>query len=261
MHGIAEAKSPLIARMDADDRSFPDRLEQQCRALEEDPDLGVVACRVEQAGGGVGYRRHVDWTNTILTSRDHWLHRFVESPVAHPSVVFRRSLVDEYGGYREGDFPEDYELWLRWLASGVRFRKLDQVLLEWSDSPGRLSRNDSRYRPEAFYRLKCEYLADWIRCSLEPDRPLWLWGAGRITRRRFRPIEERTRRFAGFVDIDPRKTGRDIAGRPVVEPTDLGEPDGRFVLLGVGSTGARERATRFLDARGFKIGRDYLPAA
>ena len=257
--GIAESKAPLLARMDADDRAFPDRLQRQCDAMDAETDLGLVACRVEQPGGGAGYRRHAEWTNTILSPRDHRLNRFVESPVAHPSVVFRRSLVDDHGGYRDGDFPEDYELWLRWLAAGGRFRKLDRVLLEWRDSPDRLSRTDPRYRPEAFHRLKCEYLAAWIRGSLDEGRPLWLWGAGRITRRRFRLLEETAGRFAGFVDIDPRKTGNRIEGRPVVDPTELGEPDGRFLVLGVASTGARERAAGFLEARGFRIGRDYIP--
>ena len=44
---------------------------------------------------------------------------FVESPLAHPSVMFHRTVVERWGGY-DGEFPEDYELWLRWLEPGGR---------------------------------------------------------------------------------------------------------------------------------------------
>ena len=35
--------------------------------------------------------------------------------------------MEQFGGYREGDFPEDYELWLRWLDAGVRMAKVPIV--------------------------------------------------------------------------------------------------------------------------------------
>ena len=44
--------------------------------------------------------------------------------------MFRIGLLG-YGGYKNGDFPEDYELWLRLLDNNVKMFKLDQVLLEW----------------------------------------------------------------------------------------------------------------------------------
>ena len=102
------------------------------------------------------------WTNGLLTHEEIALARFVESPLAHPSVMFRRSLVERWGGYAEGAFPEDYELWLRWLDAGVRMEKLADPLLIWNDSPTRLSRRDPRYAAEAFYRVKARYLARWL---------------------------------------------------------------------------------------------------
>src|SRR3990170_2264481 len=45
--GLAESRAPLIARMDADDRSQPDRLEAQAALLAEQPDLAAVGCLVE----------------------------------------------------------------------------------------------------------------------------------------------------------------------------------------------------------------------
>ena len=72
---------------------------------------------------------------------------------------YRRAAVVRAGGCRQGDFPEDYDLWLRLHQSGHRMAKLPVVLLDWRDSPARLSRTDPRCSREAFDRLRARYLA------------------------------------------------------------------------------------------------------
>src|SRR6185436_16591977 len=108
----------------------------------ENRPIGLVGCLVEFGGdrsASEGYALHVDWINALTTPDEIALNRFVESPLAHPSVMFRRELVEKHGGYRAGDFPEDYELWLRWMEAGARMGKVPRVLLTWQDGPGRLS--------------------------------------------------------------------------------------------------------------------------
>jgi hypothetical protein len=80
---------------------------------------------------------------------------FLESPLAHPSVMLRRERIIGAGGYRDGAFPEDYELWLRLHRSGHRLAKLKQPLLDWRDEPGRLSRRDPRYARSPTGALLC----------------------------------------------------------------------------------------------------------
>jgi cellulose synthase/poly-beta-1,6-N-acetylglucosamine synthase-like glycosyltransferase len=131
---------------------LPRRLELQAAHLREHPGTGVVACRVEFGGSReacAGYAAHVDWTNALLTHEAMSLARFVDAPLANPSVMFRRELVAAHGGARQGDFPEDYEMWLRWFEAGVRMDKLPQALLVWNDPPGRASRTDraTTFRP------------------------------------------------------------------------------------------------------------------
>ncbi len=63
------------------------------------------------------------------------------------------------------------------------------------------------------------------------------------------------------VDIDPRKIGKRMRGRPVLAPVDLPPPGRDFVLAYVGSHGARDLIAARLDATGRRIGIDYLPAA
>jgi glycosyltransferase involved in cell wall biosynthesis len=262
--GCEIARGEFIARMDADDWMAPQRLLLQQRFLENQPATGLVSCRVAYGGdaaASAGYAEHVAWTNSLATPELIALRRFVESPVAHPSVMFRRELMERLGGYRAGDFPEDYELWLRWLDAGVEFARVPEELLVWNDPPSRLSRTDPRYRVEAFYRVKCEYLARWLKRNVPSQRRVWLWGAGRITRLRFRALESHGVRLAGFIDIDPAKAGRLSDGRPIVLPHDLPPRAEAFIISGVGSRGARDLIAAQLVERDWKEGADFLLGA
>jgi glycosyltransferase involved in cell wall biosynthesis len=259
--GCHAARGEFIARMDADDVMRPERLAAQVKFLEQHPSIGVVSCRVQFGGDAAeqaGYAAHVEWINSLLTPEAIAVRRFVEAPVAHPSVMFRRELLAEHGSYADGDFPEDYELWLRWLDAGVRFGKVDAELLIWNDLPTRLSRVAPRYSLEKFYRLKCDYLARWLKTHAPPPRELWLWGAGRITRQRFRALETAGHPFTGFIDIDPKKFGRMRDGRRVVGPDQLPEASRAFILGGVSKRGAREIIRIELDRCGRREGKDYL---
>lgn len=259
--GLKLASAPVIARMDADDLMTPNRLARQTAWLAGHPEVGVVACRAAYEGRGRGFARYVQWSNRLQTHDEIFRDRFIESPVIHPTVCFRREVVARHGGYAEGDFPEDYELWLRWLAAGVRFAKLPDVLLTWRDHPDRLTRTEARYRAEAFYRIKCRYLADWLRPRLGDTGGVWLWGAGYATRRRFRNLWEEGIPLRGWIDIDPAKIGRRFRGTRVIAPESLAPATGDVVIAGVGSRGAREIISAWLEARGFRAGEHYICAA
>ncbi|HTX67242.1 MAG TPA: glycosyltransferase [Opitutaceae bacterium] len=261
--GLAAARGGLIARMDADDEAHPDRLAEQAAYLAAHRDIGVAGSLVAYGGdraANAGYARHVDWLNSLRTPEQLALNRFVESPFAHPSVMFRRELVARHGGYRAGEFPEDYELWLRWAEAGVRLGKVPRVLLTWHDPPGRLSRTDPRYAADAFYRVKAHYLARWLARERR-GRRLLVWGAGRPTRKRAAHLEAEGCTIDGYVDIDPRKAGRRLAERTVIAPGELPPPGGTFVLGYVANLGARELIRGGLAARGYLEGRDFLMCA
>lgn len=261
--GLAAARGSFLARLDADDEVHPGRLAAQVSLLQADPNLGLASCLVTFGGDRArhaGYAHHVDWLNTLLTPAQIALNRFIESPLAHPSVLFRRELVERHGGYRDGDFPEDYELWLRWLAAGVRMAKVPRPLLTWHDSPDRLSRTDPRYTPEAFYRIKAPWLAREV-ARVSRDRPIWLWGAGKPTRQRAAHLLDHGVDFAGYLDIDPRKIGQRIQGLPVRAPSTLPPPGQAFVLSYVANRGARDPIRAELATYGYVEGQDFLCGA
>lgn len=258
--GLAAARAPLVARMDADDLAHPQRLTKQRAFLAAHPEVGLVGCLVAHAGlaGDTrGYALYVDWLNRLVDPAAIALSAFVESPFAHPSVMFRRALVAAHGGYRAGPFPEDYELWLRWLAAGVRMAKVPEVLLTWRDGPERLSRTDPRCTIAAIYAVKAGYLAAWLQARGHHE--IVLWGAGKTSRQRAEPLAAHGIRIVGFIDMDPKRThSRDL---PIRYHQTLGGPALPFVVSYAGRRGAGDVVRGILDGLGWVEGTDYLIAA
>ena len=258
--GLRLARAPLIARMDADDLMDPERLALQRRFLDENPGVDVVASRVEafpSEGLKAGMGEYLRWQNGCTDAGALRDDIYVECPITHPSVMFRRAAVVAAGGYRQGDFPEDYELWLRLTERGCRLAKVDRCLLSWRQHDESLSRVDPRYSRDAFDRLRARYLARDPR--LGGGRPVVFWGAGRRTRRRADHLTALGVEPAAWIDVDPRKIGRRLGAVAVVGPEWLHAREPRpFVLTWVASHGARERIGAALDAMGYGKGVDYL---
>ena len=260
--GIVESNGKYIARMDADDVMYPERIAQQVESLEKNSGIGLVSCLVEHGGDAKsqeGYATHVHWINSILTSEEIALNRFVESPIAHPSVMFRKELVERHGNYRAGDFPEDYELWLRWMDAGVEMGKVPRQLLFWNDLSGRLSRMDERYSNEAFNRIKTNYLIKFLEDKIK-GRKIWLCGAGRGTRKKSDLLFESDFSFGGYLDVDPKKTGKVFNGLSVSEAEDMPGKDSAYIVSYVGTRGAKNEIRRMLKRRDFEEGKDFVMA-
>jgi len=263
--GISKSNSDLIARMDGDDLMHPNRLQKQTKFLQNNQGMGVVSCEANhfvcsQENKGKGYAHHIEWTNKIRSPNEHKSYRFVDCLFAHPSVLFRKKLIKKFGGYRKGDHPEDFELWLRWLSEGVRMQKIPQKLLWWRDHPDRTSRVCERYKRAAFHRIKADYLRIWLKKENPlADRKLFGWGAGRVARKLIQEITGNGVSIDALIDLDPKKIGKDFQGIPILSQLSITSPKDCFLLVLVGSRGAREEIIKFLEARSFLIGKDFIP--
>lgn len=251
-----EARAPLIARMDADDVSYPDRFAAQLRTRCE-LDVDIVGCgvRIVDPRGApvVALERYQRWLNELVAPEQIDAARFIESPIANPTALARREVFEL--GYREGPWPEDYDLWLRAFAAGYRAAKVDAILLDWTDHGARLTRNHPRYRKEAFERRRRMALLEGPLSGLPT---LDLWGAGRTGRRWARWLLGQGMPIRRMIDVSPRLVGRAFEGIPIDAPDALAPCDGTLLLGAVGAQGAREQIRDFVRPLGYRDGRELI---
>jgi glycosyltransferase involved in cell wall biosynthesis len=255
--GCEVARGAYIARMDADDVARPGRLRLQCEFLDSHPDYGAVAGLVEHVGDPEttgGFRRFVEWSNSVISYEEIYNRRFIEAPIVNPTAMWRRETMEQYGLYRAGDFPEDYEMWLRWLDEGVKIAKVPEVILDWHDSMARLTRTHPIYSDRAFYEIKSNYLAKWLseENPFHPD--VAVWGASRISRRRARILEQHGVRIQTYIDT---KLSRQLE-KEVIYYEDLPDAGSQFILTYIRQMDNREKIQSFLVERGYVEGKDYL---
>ena len=255
--GAEEGRGTYLARMDADDVSFPGRLRLQSEFLDQNPEFGAVAGKVLHVGdpqNTEGFRRFVEWSNSLCTYKEIYHRRFIEAPIVNPTAMWRRSTMEQHGMYLAGDFPEDYEMWLRWLDRGVKIAKLQEVILEWHDSEQRLTRTDPIYSDRSFFEIKSKYLAKWLAENNSFHPRVTVWGASRISRRRARILEQHGISISTYIDT---KKGRQIE-RDVIHYEDLPLAGEMFILTYIRQMDNRERIQGFLEDRGYVEGKDYL---
>src|SRR5512140_3228659 len=160
--GLARCDAEVIARMDADDLAHPRRLERQVEALTAAPALWAVGAQVRafprrHVRGGM--LRYVEWVNGLVTPALVARDLLVEAPLVHPAAAIRRSALERLGGWRDGPFPEDYDLWLRTAESGGALTNVAEPLLLWRERADRATRTDPRYALARHVALKVSHLA------------------------------------------------------------------------------------------------------
>jgi len=258
--GMAVANARYISRMDADDWMFPNRLENQFDYLEKNPEIEAVAGLAEYMPHKTeteGFQRYVSWSNSILETKDIYLRQFIESPVINPTAMWRRSVSDKYGSYRHGKFPEDYELWLRWLSNGVKIYKLPLPVIKWYDSEKRLTRTDNRYSDQAFFDIKTRYLALWLKHHNPKHPDVTVWGASKISRHRASILEKYGIHIHSFIDISTKRQ----LDKKVIFYKDLPDPDEIFILVYLKEETMRSETVEFLNNKGYKEGEHFLLAS
>lgn len=124
---LAHARAPFIAIVDADDPSYPERLERQAAFLRAHADVGVHGCGTRV----IDELRNEAW-DLVSPPDDASLRRLLRwrNPLNHSAVMLRRDALDRVGGYDER-LPSslDWDLWARIAADGrYRFASLPEVL-------------------------------------------------------------------------------------------------------------------------------------
>jgi hypothetical protein len=197
-------------------------------------------------------RRYERWINVeTLKSEQIAALRFVELPLVNPTILARRCYFEL--GCRDCDLPEDYDLMLRASAAGMRFGKVPEVLFDWSDGPGRLTRTDPRYSAEAFMRCRRMHL---LAGPLHGVGAVDLWGVGKTGKPWLRWLQAEGIAVRRAYEVSVRKVGVRIHGVPVAHPDEMPTADGTPLVIAVGAEGARELILPHIASRGYAAGRD-----
>lgn len=162
---IAEARAPIIARMDADDICRPNRFSRQIAFLAGNPEYGVVGTWSEDIGK-FG-EPHGQGSYHPLTHEEMLASMERGGPlICHPAAMYRRDVVCAVGGYRAAlRHCEDLDLWLR-LSAITKLGNIPECLLLYRRYPDQVS---SRHATEQQVGAAIAQLAWRERRAGRPD--------------------------------------------------------------------------------------------
>ena len=156
---IAAAEGEYIARMDADDIAFPKRFEKQIAFLDANPHISVCATDV-----------HIIDTDGNVIRRNKYKKKcrqalnIIINCMAHPSVMYRRSLLEERCPIYNEDYlySQDYELWTFLMLKGHEFHTLQEALMFYRKSPAQISSTRSSLQLSLFKKAHREFIINWL---------------------------------------------------------------------------------------------------
>lgn len=254
--GRAAVSAAFIARMDGDDIMHPRRLAEDLAAFAAGPaHLAVVASRTKIIPKSTTrMRSYSHWQNSVLSEQDHREQAFIELPICHPSITMRASAFDAIGGYIDQPWPEDYDLFLRFLAAGYGVIKRPVVRHGWRQHDHQVTRTFSaKQSRDALAACKVHHM---VRRYGLRERRVMVVGAGREGRRVARTLAAVSVAIAGFLDVDAKKIGRVTHGAPVTSSTSYQRAPGDFLIGAVGTSGARGAVRAFFADHGFVVDED-----
>lgn len=139
--GIFESKADLIARQDGDDYWHPTKLEKQVKFMSKNPEIDILGTQIRLVDTD---GKLLDETINHPTNNKDIKHDLINyrNAIAHPSVMFRRSILLKSGMYEDTyEYMEDYNLWLKCLR-WCNFSNIDEKLVDYT------VKHNTKYNPK-----------------------------------------------------------------------------------------------------------------
>ncbi len=163
--GLSQITTKYVARMDSDDISLSDRFQKQLAFLEENPNISVVGCDIQEfseRNDNMGVRRYP------RTTKDAIKTIYKANPLAHPAVMMRMSMFREGISYNPNyRTTQDLALWFDVLAAGYEVANLDEILLKFR-------------REDAIYHRRANRKDSWLELKIHEKGIYKLYGLSPI---------------------------------------------------------------------------------
>lgn len=150
--GIKVVKNELIARMDSDDYSLPERCELQVKKFEKNPKLDIIGCPVQEFVGTID--NIVGERKVPLTNEE--IHKFAKKrdPFNHPTVMYRKSAVEKAGCYSDYKKNQDTDLWIKMLSNGVTCMNLADHVFRFRFDEGTYQKRKSWFNTKLLIKIR-----------------------------------------------------------------------------------------------------------
>lgn len=124
--GLKHCRNEIVARMDSDDISLPNRMEKELEAITRE-NVDVVSAAIIE----FNKRTDNEIARRVLPEKAEEIRRFARrrNPFNHPAVMYKKSSVIDAGGYKDFMLFEDYYLWIRMLLLGYEGYNIQEPLL------------------------------------------------------------------------------------------------------------------------------------
>lgn len=137
------SNAKYIARMDADDKSRPDRIKKQVDFLDAHTEYAMVGSVI------IKFDEEGPFSTVMLPEKPEVKDFYWNSPFAHPSIMIRKEVIDKLGGY--WDEPrtqrcEDYDLWMRLYEAGYKGYNIQEPIFEYYEGRNSYRKRKLKYR-------------------------------------------------------------------------------------------------------------------
>lgn len=155
--GMSHCRNELVARMDSDDISRPDRCEKQLNMFLKNPELSIVSGTVEEFASSPNQVK----AKRILPEKQEDIVEFAKkrNPFNHPCVMYKKSAVEAAGGYQDFYLLEDYYLWVRMLQNGAVGYNLQEPLL-WMRAGSEMYKRRAGWKYAKSQKALLKYMRD-----------------------------------------------------------------------------------------------------
>lgn len=126
--GLRHCSNEWVFRMDTDDICVPERFEKQISFIQNHPEIDILSGQIEEFENS---ELNITGVKQVpLNHNDIIKLSKTRNPFNHMAIAYRKSVIESVGGYQHHMYMEDYNLWLRVLASGYLSANLEDTLVK-----------------------------------------------------------------------------------------------------------------------------------